>query len=204
MNSNQQIVNHLILKSIEISDVSLYHGKMGIVLALYIYARRSAQEHIKDYAWDLLQDVYKGVNETQPVGLEYGLSGIGYGTTLLKKYGIFDCDLNDVLCSIDQKIMTYDPLRITDFTYRTGIWGVSNYIKLRMNVEGRISSFDTQYLQELQYALSANQTFNNGIPEKTIWADLQAPDWELSDFHNHPLGIDKGLAYYLIKNLNLD
>lgn len=191
------------LKSIETSDISLYHGKMGIVLALYIYAQQSAQEHIKDYVWDLLQEVYNGVNETQPVGLEYGLAGIGYGTTLLKKYGIFDCDLDEVLCNIDQKIMTYDPRRITDFTYRTGAWGLSNYISLRMNVEGKISSFDTQYLQELQYVLSANQAYNKGMPEKTIWTDLQAPDWELSDFQNHPLGIDEGLAYYLIKNINL-
>ena len=203
MKSNQQIVNHLMLKSIEISDISLYHGKMGIVLALYIYSQQSAQEHIKDYAWDLLQEIYKGVNETQPVGLEYGLSGIGYGTTLLKKYGIFDCDLDEVLCSIDQKIMAYDPLRITDFTFRTGAWGLSSYIRLRMNVEGKISSFDTQYLHVLRYVLSANQALYNGIPEKTIWADLQAPDWELSDFRNHPLGIDKGLAYYLVNNLNL-
>lgn len=43
------------LKSIEMSDISLYHGKMGIVLALYIYALQSAQEHIKDYAWDMLK-----------------------------------------------------------------------------------------------------------------------------------------------------
>lgn len=55
MNTNQQIVNHLMLKSIEMSDISLYHGKMGIVLALYIYALQSAQEHIKDYAWDMLK-----------------------------------------------------------------------------------------------------------------------------------------------------
>lgn len=203
MNTNQQIVNHLMLKSIEMSDISLYHGKMGIVLALYIYALQSAQEHIKDYAWDMLQEVYNGINETRPVGLEYGLSGIGYGTTLLKKYGIFDCDLNEVLCSIDERIMANDPRRFTDFTYRTGAWGVSNYISLRMSVEGNIHSFDTQYLQELRYILSANHAFNNGIPEKNIWMDLQAPDWELSDFQNHPLGIDEGLAYFLIKNLNL-
>lgn len=201
MDINKQISNHLMLKSIELRDISLYHGKMGLVLALYLYAHQTKQEHIKDFAWDLLQEVHKIVNDTLPVGLEYGLSGIGYGISLLKKYGIFDCDLDDVLHSIDQKIMVYDPRRITDFSYRSGAWGLCSYIRLRMDLEGKTNSFDSQYLQELQQALAATSAFPNGIPHKTLWEDLQAPDWDLSEFHDKPIGIDEGLAYFLINNL---
>lgn len=38
MDVNQRISNHLILKSLELRDISLYHGKMGLVLAQYLYA----------------------------------------------------------------------------------------------------------------------------------------------------------------------
>jgi hypothetical protein len=203
MKTIHQIANQLMLKSIEISDISLYHGKMGIVLALYLYAHQSEREYINDFAWDLLQDVYSGVNETLPVGLEYGLSGIGYGVTLLKKYGVFNCDLDKVLCGIDQNIMSYDPRRITNLSYRSGAWGLVSYIRLRMDVEDKINSFDSQYMQELQNVLLSIPTFQNGISHKTLWNDLQAPDWELSDFNNKPIGIDEGLSYFLIKNLNL-
>lgn len=201
MDTNERISNQLLLKSIELQNIGLYHGKMGLVLALYLYAHQAEQEHINDFAWDLLQEVYKGVNETLPVGLEYGLSGIGYGVSLLKKHGIFDCDLNDVLQGIDQKIMAYDPRRITDFSYRSGAWGVCSYIRLRQEVEGQVSSFDPQYLQELQQALATAPAFPNGVPHRTLWEDLQAPDWELSEFHDKPIGINGGLAYFLINNL---
>lgn len=203
MKSNIEIANHLMLKSIGIYDISLYHGKMGLVLALYLYARQEGATHISDYAWDLLQEVHKGVNETLPIGLEYGLSGIGYGITLLKKYDIFDCDLNAILGGIDQKIMCYDPRRITDLSFRNGVCGLINYIRLRIEVEGEIKSFDVQYLHELQQKVTTFPVLQNGIPHTTLWNDLHSPDWNLSDFHDKPLGIDEGLAYFLIKNLNL-
>ncbi|MCM1372043.1 MAG: hypothetical protein NC113_05055 [Bacteroides sp.] len=204
MDVNQRISNHLILKSLELRDISLYHGKMGLVLAQYLYARQSGQGHVSDFAWDLLQEVYEVVNETLPIGLEYGLSGIGYGVSLLRKYGILDCDLDDVLCSIDRKIMSYDPRRMEDFSYRNGIWGVYCYIRLRMETEGRVNSFDSQYLQELQQALVLMPAFRKGIPYRAIWEDLQAPEWKFPEFHDKPIGIDGGLAYFLVSNLNLD
>jgi len=203
MNINQQIANYLMLKTIGLQNVSLYHGKMGVVLALYLYAYQAEKEYINDFAWDLLQDVYKGISETLPVGLEYGLAGIGFGVTLLKKHGVVDCDLNEVLYDIDKKIMAYDPRRITDFSFRNGAWGVSSYIRLRQEVEGKLNSFDSQYIQELQQVLATIPVFREGVLHKTLWEDLQAPEWDLSDFYDKPLGIDEGLAYFLINNLKM-
>jgi hypothetical protein len=200
MNEYLRIANYLMLKSIELQDISLYHGKMGIVLALSLYAHQEGKKNLNDFAWDLLQDVYKGVNETLPIGLEYGLSGIGYGITLLKKHGIVDCNLNEVLYDIDQHIMRYDSRRITDFSFRHGAWGLSSYIRLRLDVERSINSFDPQYLQELQQVITTSPSFRKGFPHRILWEDLQIPDWNLSNFHGKSIGIDEGLAFFLVNN----
>ena len=39
-----KIVHQLMLHSMDLPNVSLYHGKMGIVLALYSYATRKRDE----------------------------------------------------------------------------------------------------------------------------------------------------------------
>lgn len=203
MKMSQKISNHLMLKSVDLCDIGLYHGKMGLVLALYLYSLQESLEYIGEFAWELLQDVYAGVNEALPVGMEYGLSGIGYGVSLLKKYGVFDNDLDDVLHSIDEKIMVYDPRRIKDYSYRSGALGVYSYIRLRMDIEGKANSLDSQYLKELQQTLTKAPNFSNGIPYKMLWQDLQVPEWNTEEFQGKPIGIDGGLAYYLINTLDL-
>lgn len=59
MDKNLQIANYLMLKSISIRNISLYHGKTGILLALYLFSHQEEKENIKEYAWDLLQDIHK-------------------------------------------------------------------------------------------------------------------------------------------------
>lgn len=57
----QNIINHLLLHSSYINNVSFFHGKMGLVVAMYAYAKRYSDSYIEEYAWDLLQQVYDGV-----------------------------------------------------------------------------------------------------------------------------------------------
>ncbi len=193
--------NHLMLKCLELQDISLYHGKTGITLALYLYAHQRGDEILKEYAWDLLQSVHKGVNECLPYGLEWGLAGIGTGITLLKKNGLLDCDLNAVLADIDAKIMEHDPRRLDDFSFRNGALGLYSYIHLRLSTECEITSFDHTYLAELQNLL---QKFLHGNtqPSLDFSTDLQAPSWDTTDFLDKPLGLDGGVAYHLFSNYN--
>lgn len=164
MDKNLQIANYLMLKSISIRNISLYHGKTGILLALYLFSHQEEKENIKEYAWDLLQDIHKDINETLPLGLEYGLAGIGLGMTLLKSHGIIDCDLNDLLYDIDQQIMMYDPRRFTDFSFRNGALGIKHYIEQRLVVEQELLSFGTFYLTSVM-KITPNMTVFTPIME---------------------------------------
>lgn len=196
----RRIADYLILKSLFVRDVGLFQGKMGIVVALYAYANRHGDKLLEEYAWDLLQQIYDGVHTDMPVGLEHGLAGIGYGTTLLQKYGFVDCDLNAILADIDAKIMERDPRRMADCSVRTGSGGLLLYLAFRLEAGGSLATFDRQYLTELQSAMSNTPVSK---PSMNILDILSKPSFAAGDYIGKPVGIDGGSAYYIIKNVLL-
>ena len=96
----KKIADYLLLRSSYLQEVGLFHGKMGVVVALYMYSSKYNDKLMEEYAWDLFQQIYDKVHIDMPVGLETGLAGIGYGTTLLYKYGLVICDLNEILMDV--------------------------------------------------------------------------------------------------------
>ena len=81
-------------------------------------------------------------NQIMLLVMEYGLAGISYGTTLLSKLGLVECDLNSVLADVDAKIMERDPRRMSDYSVRTGAGGVLLYLALRHETYGTALTFD--------------------------------------------------------------
>lgn len=193
----RKITDYLLLKSLYVQDVGLFHGKMGVVLALYAHAKRYQDDLIEEYAWDLLQQVYDGVHTDMPLGLENGLAGIGYGTTLLYGHGWVDCDLNDILSDIDAKIMERDPRRLTDYSVRSGIKGLWLYLRERQKSDGHIFTFDNRYLTELQ---SKFANVSPMIPDINIIDILNEPSFSDCEYIDEPIGIDGGSAFYLLKD----
>ncbi len=194
----KKIIDYLLLKSSYMQDIGLFHGKMGVVIALYAYANRYNDKLLEEYTWDLFQQVNESVHTDMPVGLEYGLAGIGYGTTLLQKYGFVNCDLNEILADVDAKIMEHDPRRMTDFSMRSGARGLQLYLAMRQVTSGNLLTFDVQYLAELQ-ATMANKTKFNHVTN--IVDLLNEPLFKMKDYIEKPIGIDGGSAYFIIKNI---
>lgn len=193
-----KIVNHLLLRSADCKDISLYHGKMGIVLTLYLYAREQGRTDWEELAWDLLQSVYAQLEENLPYNIENGLAGIGYAVTLLKRNRIFDADLNNILWNIDQKIMSYDPRRFKDFSFRKGALGICSYLQLRQKVETRLNSFSQSYFHELHETLVKNGINLEKSIQYSLKDDLTMPSWNIQEYLDHELGIDSGISYYLL------
>lgn len=193
----RKIADYLLLHSSYMHDIGLFHGKMGVAVTLYMYAEKYHDELISEYAWELFQQIYDGVHSNIPIGLEYGLSGIGYGTTLIYKHGLVGCDLNSILAEVDSKIMEYDPRRMKDLSVRSGIGGLMLYIALRQSTGEALETFDAQYLTEL-YATAAGITACSN--ETDIMSLLNAPPFSIEEYTEKPLGIDGGSAYYILKN----
>lgn len=195
MDNIDRIADYLLLQSDDMPEVGLFHGKMGVVVALYQYADACGDESVQEYAWELFQQVYEGVHTGLPFGLEDGLAGIGYGTTWMCQHGLMECSLNDVLGDIDRQIMEHDPRRLTDMSMRTGVRGLMLYLALRQSVEA-VTTFDGQYMMELQATIRRNR-LSCGLPD--MMDILNEPIFSETDYLGKPLGIDGGCAYYILK-----
>ena len=196
----KKIADYLLLRSSYIQEFGLFHGKMGVVVALYMYSSKYNDKLMEEYAWDLFQQVYDKVHIDMPVGLETGLAGIGYGTTLLYKYGLVSCDLNEILMDVDSKIMERDPRRMSDLSARTGLGGILQYIALRQIISEPLLTFDRQYLTELDNAVADNASLNTMCQLHEITDLLAKPQFNIDGYIEKPLGIDDGCAYYILND----
>lgn len=194
----RKIVDYQLLYSPYMRDIGLFHGKMGVVIALYMYSTKYHDELISEYAWDLFQQIYDGIYSNMSIGLEDGLAGIGYGTTLLYKRGLVDCDLNSTLVDVDSKIMEHDPRRMKDLSIRSGVGGLIQYIGLRKSTGEPLDTFDVQYLSEL-YAIAAPVI--SVYQEEDIMSILNTPTFSIEEYTEKPLCIDGGSSYYILKDI---
>lgn len=200
-NNIEKIIDYILLVYGQSPDVSLYHGKTGIVLALMMYAKCMDSIPVRDFAEEHFNDIYVGIHDGMPVGMEYGLSGIGYGITLLKKAGLIDCDLNDVLFDIDSKIMETDPRRCKELSFRKGLAGVVAYINLRKETEGMVTSFDSLYLNEVSIRMSKAEESVQLEMVKSLIDDIESPVWKATDYLSGSISIHQGSSYYLLKSI---
>ena len=201
MSTIEKIIDQLILQIRNFPNNGFYHGRMGMVVALYSYAVKSHDENLKNFSWDILEYILENIYENLPIGLENGLAGIGYGITFLKKEVQLDCELNDVLSDIDHKIMEHDPRRILDSSLRTGALGILSYLQLRKVTEPSLLSFDSQFLKELDVRLQHLQINKTDINAYSPFRDFDPPLWAKEDFWDKDLGINAGLTYYVLQEL---
>lgn len=196
MKITSRIINHLALKAVQTNDGGLFHGRMGIILALYCYGVAHNNQDICDYVRDVLQLTVNDYYDSD-IYLENGLSGIGLGFVLLYKAGLFKDNLNDLLFDIDKKIMSTDPRRMIDKSFRHGASGVFYYIRMRLSIDQICESIDIDYIRELENNIHSldKQVFQNEFLD-----NLQQPTWNMDDYLEKDAGIDNGSAYYLIVN----
>ena len=71
----KEIANNLILHSLELNDVGLFYGKMGIVIFFEHYFRYTGEVIYDDFAGDLLDDICDKIPKTLPINMENGLCG---------------------------------------------------------------------------------------------------------------------------------
>lgn len=203
MSITERIIHHLILQSPGLRHIGLYHGKMGVVMTLYTYAQEKHDEELKTFAWELLQEIMNHISETLPVGLENGLAGIGYGITFLKRYAALEGDLNDILYEIDRKIMSYDPRRLSDISFRTGGSGIWYYLQMRLETESPVTSLDNIYCKELHTTLNRHGITDSKLHTLSLEKDLEIPQWDLSELTEKSLCLNGGAAFLIFKELKL-
>ncbi len=101
---HQRITNTLLLNASFIDNIGLMHGKMGISIYFFHLARETQNRIYKDYAEDLIDEIYEEINTTTPFDFEDGLAGIGWGIEYLAQNGFIDADTDEVLETIDSQL----------------------------------------------------------------------------------------------------
>lgn len=197
MQATTGLVNYLALQAVQVSGSGLFHGRMGIILSLYCHGAVHDNQSLCDYASDILQNTADDYFDGD-LSIENGLSGLGLGFTLLYKAGMFKDNLNDILYEIDKKIMSVDPRRMEDYSFRKGALGVLFYIRTRLSVDQLCVSLRKDYIQELEANMIGNAY--DVLRPDMFMGRLRQPTWEKEYYLEKDAGIDNGSAYYLIKN----
>lgn len=202
------------------SGLGLMHGKMGGVLFFFMYARYIENKIYEEYAEMLMEDIYNEMHENLLVNFETGLCGIGWCIEYMIRNKLIDGNTDDILKNIDEKIMSIDPLRINDFSMKTGLGGILLYVNARIKSYERDMPFDQKYLKELEEKVSTlvveDNLFKETIEEfKKIRTgninydySLDLPDFlfgelpnEIDKISDYPLGIHSGLTGIVLKSI---
>lgn len=197
MDDLTRIANYLVLKGRYTGRLGLYHGKAGIMLAMFLYAKKSGISVFRDFAEDLLEDVQDRLVESLPAGFAEGLSGIAFAMAYLCNHGFLCFDQNEVLHDIDQKIMDTDPRRTRDISFKSGASGVWYYIQERLRSEQNVTSLDKVYIKELSNTIAMTGQTDSPI---CLMNQIAAPAFGRLEYVGNELGIDGGSAYYLLKD----
>lgn len=99
----RKLVDYVLLNAYSVSSSGLYNGKAGMALALFEAARYLKDESIEDEAFELLQEAL--LCQTENIGFENGLSGIGYVLVYLIDNQFIDADFDELFAENHKKIL---------------------------------------------------------------------------------------------------
>lgn len=151
----ERITHHLMLNAYFTQDLGLFHGQMGIILAMSEYSKYADNEVYFDIASYLLDNIMEKMHKNMTYSFSSGLSGIGWGIEYLVQHGFVAGKSVEICEEIDWKIMETDLERITDLSLDTGLEGLLHYILYHL--QGAIKQnaglpFDEKYLSGLYAA----------------------------------------------------
>jgi hypothetical protein len=153
----RRIARYLMLYGSFTDNISLLNGKMGFALFFYEYSRHSEKKLYKDFADELLREIYREINEHTPLNFRDGLCGIGWAIEYFLRNNYVEGDPDKVLEDIDKRIVEWDVRRITDFSLEKGLCGIASYVIARLQNRKNVNPFLTNdYCSDLTVALDKN------------------------------------------------
>ncbi|MBD5307689.1 MAG: hypothetical protein HDS15_00205 [Bacteroides sp.] len=172
--SLEDVIEHLILYCESIDDIGLYYGKSGIALALYAYSQYTSTSVYQDLACEILQECLDSISLKTENSFDTGVSGIGWIIWHLHNRGILNINPDDILVELDTKIMDSDIHRMQDFSFDSGLRGVSFYVWCRISSSTNIF-FDIRYLnrwKQFLYEFGGSYDRNIDITDFSLWRPL--------------------------------
>lgn len=196
----EQIAAHLIVNSSFLTNLGLYHGKMGIVLFFVHYARYADNVLYEEYAGDLLDEIFEDIHAGFALDFENGLSGIGWGILYLLKNEFMEGDPDEVLSDIDQKIREVNLFHIANKSIERGLGGYLCYLSERVSVITERSLLGMDYKKEIQGVLS-DIRLNKPFDLDSLIRQNMIGSFE--EIEKNSLGVHDGYAGYGFKLMQI-
>jgi len=157
----QQIVNMLLLNGTLTECPGLVHGKMGITVFFFHYAKYTGDNLFADYAMDVISEMLNQIHVNSPADYEKGIAGIGIGIDYLIRNNFLDVD-DDICEDFDQRMVRavmYDPWQ--DFSQYSGLTGSGRYWITRLR-------YQEPSKQARECLLRIITLINDNLPEISI------------------------------------
>lgn len=100
----QKLTDYILLNAFSVENSGLYHGKVGMSLALFSAGRYLKDESLEERAGDLLEEAL--LSKISDIGFENGLAGIGYILAYLIKDEYIEADFQELFEASFNTIIT--------------------------------------------------------------------------------------------------
>ena len=131
----RQIADMLLLNGTLTECPGLVHGKMGIAVFFFHYAKYTDNMLFADYAMDLIGEIQEQIHVNSPADYEKGLAGVGLGFDYLIRNDFLKVE-EDICEDFDQRMVRavmYDPWQ--DFSRYNGLTGYGRYWMTRLRFQ---------------------------------------------------------------------
>ncbi|MFV0271360.1 MAG: hypothetical protein ACK5HZ_06725 [Macellibacteroides fermentans] len=128
-----QIANILLINGTLTECPGLVHGKTGVAIFFFHYARYTENMLFADYAFDLIGLIQNQIHVNSSADYERGISGIGIGINYLVVNGFLIAE-DDICIDLDQRMfraVMSDPW--LDYSLYSGLAGYGRYWISRLN-----------------------------------------------------------------------
>jgi len=128
-----QIADMLLLNGTLTECPGLVHGKMGIAVFFFHYAKYTGNELFADYAMDLIGEILNQIHVNSPADYERGIAGIGVGMDYLIRNDFLKVE-EDICEDFDGRMVRavlYDTWQ--GFSQYNGLTGYGRYWMTRLH-----------------------------------------------------------------------
>lgn len=157
-----RIAKFLMLHGSFLNNLGLFHGKMGIILFFFHYARYIKEKIYYNFAGELIDEIYNEIHDSYPLNFKDGLCGIAWGIEYLILNNFVEAKSNAVLGELDKMIMEWDVRKIHDISLETGLSGIAHYVIARCSNKSKEDAIiSKEYIFDLLNSISRINKMEN-------------------------------------------
>ena len=117
-------------------EINAYPGRIGAVIFMYRYARRTKEQKYEELAERWLDEVVEDINICTSMKFQDGIWGVGWGIEYLVRNGYIEGNTDCILEDIDYlAIAQINSYHLKDVSLNTGIVGIGRYMLARIASE---------------------------------------------------------------------